>query len=63
MKNENSEKLLNAVGKNVAMAVQSLELILPEVKDAKFKEYLSELNNQYSLIMSEAQMLAKANIL
>ena len=61
MKNENSEKLLNAVGKNVAMAVQSLELILPEVKDAKFKEYLSELNNQYSLIMSEAQMLAKAN--
>lgn len=61
MKNENSEKLLNALGKNVSMAVQSLELILPEVNDEKFKEYLSKLNDEYNIILTEAQMLAKAN--
>ena len=59
--NVNSRKLLNAIGKNVAMAIQSLDTILPDVKDEKFKEYLSELNNQYGIIMTEAQMLAKAN--
>ena len=61
MKNVNSEKLLNALGKNVSMAVQSLELILPEVSDEKFKEYLSKLNDEYSIVLTEAQMLAKAN--
>ncbi|HAJ77578.1 MAG TPA: hypothetical protein DCO89_00720 [Clostridiales bacterium] len=61
MKNVNSEKLLNALGKNVSMAVQSLELILPEVTDEKFKEYLSKLNDEYSIVLTEAQMLAKAN--
>ena len=59
--NENSQKLLNALGKNVAMATQSLELIIPEVGDENFKKYLSELNNEYSIIMTEAQMLARAN--
>ena len=39
--NENGQKLLNALGKNVAMAVQSLELIMPEVSDENFKKYLS----------------------
>ena len=61
MKNVNSEKLLNALGKNVSMAVQSLELILPEIDDAKFKEYISKLNDEYSIVLTEAQMLAKAN--
>ena len=61
MKNVNSEKILNALGKNVSMAVQSLELIIPEVKDEKFKEYLSKLNDEYSIVLTEAQMLAKAN--
>ena len=61
MENQQSEKLLNAVGKNVAMAVQSLELILPDVEDENFKSYLSELYNQYNIIMTETQMLAKAN--
>lgn len=60
-KNINSEKLLNALGKNVAMAVQSLEIILPDIKDQKFKEYISKLNDEYNIIMTEAQMLAKAN--
>ena len=61
MKNENSEKLLNALGKNVSMAVQSLELIIPEVNDERFKEYLSKLNDEYNIVLTEAQMLAKAN--
>ena len=58
MKNESSEKLLNAIGKNVAMAVQSLEIILPEVED---KEYLSKLLDEYNIIMTETQMIARAN--
>ena len=61
MKNENSEKLLNAIGKNVAMAVQSLEIILPEVQDEEFKEYLSKLLDEYNIIMTETQMIARAN--
>ena len=61
MENENSQKLLNALGKNVAMAVQSLELILPDIEDPEFKEYISKLNDEYSIILTEAQMLAKAN--
>ena len=59
--NESSKKLLNALGKNVAMAVQSLDIIMPDVEDENFKSYLSELYDQYSIIMTEAQMLAKAN--
>ena len=59
--NESSKKLLNALGKNVAMAVQSLDVIMPDVGDENFKSYLSELYDQYSIIMTEAQMLAKAN--
>ena len=59
--NESSKKLLNALGKNVAMAVQSLDVIMPDVEDENFKSYLSELYDQYSIIMTEAQMLAKAN--
>lgn len=61
MKNENSEKLLNAIGKNVAMAVQSLEIILPEVQDEEFKEYVSKLLDEYNIIMTETQMIARAN--
>ena len=61
MENQNSEKLLNAIGKNVAMAIQSLEIILPDIEDEKFKEYISKLNDEYNIIMNEAQMIAKAN--
>ena len=61
MENEQSEKLLNAIGKNVAMAVQSLEIILPEVQDEEFKEYLSKLLDEYNIIMTETQMIARAN--
>lgn len=55
-----TENLLKEVGKNVAMAIQSLDLIIPMVDDEKFKEYLSKLNDQYNLIMNEAKMLADA---
>lgn len=59
--NVNSRKLLNAIGKNVAMAVQSLEIIMPDIKDDKFKTYVSSLYSDYNIIMTEAQMLAKAH--
>ena len=61
MENEQSEKLLNAIGKNVAMATQSLDIILPDVEDKEFKEYLSKLNAEYNIVMTEIQMIAKAN--
>lgn len=61
MENEQSLKLLNAIGKNVAMATQSLDIILPDVKDQEFKEYLSKLNGEYNIILTEIQMIAKAN--
>ena len=61
MENEQSLKLLNAIGKNVAMATQSLDIILPDVQDQELKEYLSKLNGEYNIILTEIQMIAKAN--
>ena len=61
MENENSVKLLNALGKNVAMATQSLDLIIKDVKEEDFKTYLSKLSDEYNLIFKEIQMLAKAH--
>ena len=61
MNNENSEKLLNAIGKNLSMAVQSLEIILPEIEDQEFKEYISKLLDDYNIVMTETQMIAHAN--
>ena len=55
-----TENVLQEIGKNVAMAVQSIDVILPMVDDDKFKEYLSKLNDQYILIMHETKMLADA---
>lgn len=55
---EQTKNLLQEIGKNVAMAVQSLEIIIPKVQDEKFKEYLSNLNQSYSLIMKETKMMA-----
>lgn len=61
MENENSIKLLNALGKNVAMATQSLDLMIKDVKEEDFKTYLSKLSDEYNLIFKELQMLAKAH--
>lgn len=61
MENENSVKLLNALGKNVAMATQSLDLIIKDAKEEDFKTYLSKLSDEYNLIFKEIQMLAKAH--
>lgn len=61
MENENSVKLLNALGKNVAMATQSIDLIIKDVKEEDFKTYLSKLSDEYNLIFKEIQMLAKAH--
>ena len=59
-RNKETENLLQEIGKNVAMAMQSLDVIIPMVDDDKFKEYLSSLNDKYSLISKEAKMLADA---
>lgn len=57
---EQNKKLLEAIGKNVSTAVQSIDTILPEIDDDKFKEYLSKLNDEYNLLLNETQMIAKA---
>ena len=59
-RNKETENLLQEIGKNVAMAMQSLDVIIPMVDDDKFKEYLSSLDDKYSLISKEAKMLADA---
>ena len=62
MNNQHSEKLLNAIGKNASMAIQSLETILPDIKeDEEFKEYVSKLNDEYNVVFDEIKMIAKAN--
>lgn len=55
-----TQNLLQEIGKNVAMAIQSLDVIIPMVEDEKFKEYLSSLNDKYNLIFNEAKMLSDA---
>ena len=57
---EQTKELLQEIGKNVAMAVQSLDIIIPKVEDEKFKKYLSELNQSYSIILNQAKLLADA---
>lgn len=61
MENIKSEKLLNAIGKNVAMATQSLDIIMPDIDDPEFKAYIAKLNDEYNVIFKEIQMIAKAN--
>ena len=61
MENINSEKLLNAIGKNVSMATQSLDIIMPDIDDPEFKAYVAKLNDEYNVIFKEIEMIAKAN--
>lgn len=61
MNNQHNEKLLNAMGKNVSMATQSLEILLPDIEDMEFKDYILKLNDEYNLIFKEIKMIAKAN--
>lgn len=58
---ESSENLLKAVSKNVDMAIKSLEMVLPLIEDSEFKEFVSKLNSDYSVIMNEIEMIARAN--
>ena len=58
MENINSEKLLNALGKNLSMAIQSLDIIMPDIDDVEFKDYIARLNDEYNVILNELQMIA-----
>lgn len=61
MENQDNEKLLNAMGKNISMATQSLEILLPDIDDPEFKSYVAKLNDDYNVIFKELEMLAKAD--
>ena len=55
MENINSEKLLNALGKNLSMAIQSLDIIMPDIDDVEFKDYIAENNDGLWYIPEELQ--------
>ena len=64
MENENNKELiteyLNAVYQNTRTAIQSIEDILPKVKDNDFKKELASQEDKYIVLEKECELLAKA---
>jgi len=60
---ENKEMIteyLNAVYQNIKTAIQSIEDILPKVKDNELKKELASQEDKYIILEKECQLLAKA---
>ena len=51
---------LNAVYQNIKTAIQSIEDILPKVKDNDFKKELASEEDKYIVLEKECELLAKA---
>lgn len=51
---------LNAVYQNIKTAIQSIEDILPKVKDGEFKKELASEEDKYLVLEKECELLAKA---
>ena len=51
---------LNAVYQNCKIAMQSLEDIIPKVEDDNFKRKLAKLQDDYTLVAKECELLAKS---
>lgn len=63
MENENMEMLteyLNGVYQNIKTAIQSIEDIIPQVKDHDFKNELAKQEDTYIALEKECELLAKA---
>ena len=62
---ENKEKeftteYLNAVYQNIKTAIQSIEDILPKIKDEELKKELTSEEDKYLILEKECELLAKA---
>lgn len=53
-------KYLNAIYQNIRTAIQSIEDILPKIKDDKFVSELSKQQDEYSCLAKECENFAKA---
>ena len=53
-------KYLNAIYQNIRTAIQSIEDILPKIKDDKFVSELSKQRDEYSCLAKECENFAKA---
>ena len=59
-KKEMITEYLNAVYQNIKTAVQSIEDILPKVKDKEFKKELASQQDRYYILQKECELFAKA---
>lgn len=57
---ESITKYLNAVYQNIRTAVQSIEDILPKVKDSNFQRELASEEDKYLVLEKECELFAKA---
>lgn len=60
MEDEMLAEYINAVYQNIRTAIQSIEDILPKVKDEKLKKELAQEEDQYLALEKECQLIAKA---
>lgn len=63
MDNDNKEKMteyINAIYQNIRTAVQSIEDILPKVKDSNFQKELASEEDKYLALEKECELFAKA---
>ena len=58
--NENYVKFINSIFQNLSTALQSIEDMLPKVKEEEFKKELSEQYSKYDLLSRECEMVAKS---
>lgn len=60
VKKENLENYLNAVYQNIKTAVQSIDDLLPKVKDDNLKKELASQQDKYLALQKECEVLAQA---
>ena len=60
MEKEMITEYLNAVYQNIRTAIQSIEDILPKVKDDQLKKELASEEDKYLILEKECELLAKA---
>jgi len=60
MEKEMVTEYLNAVYQNIRTAIQSIEDILPNVKDDQLKKELASEEDKYLILEKECELLAKA---
>lgn len=60
MEKEMKTEYLNAVYQNIRTAIQSIEDILPNVKDDQLKKELASEEDKYLILEKECELLAKA---